>query len=87
MRRREFITALGGAVVGWPVVAWAQQTPLLIGFLSSRSPSDSSTLVAAFRKGLGEVGYVEGQNIAIEYWPKPAILEGKWAPPRPARVT
>ena len=66
MRRREFITALGGATVGWPVRAWAQQTPL-IGFLSSRSPADSSIVVAAFRKGLGEAGYVEGQNIAIEY--------------------
>ena len=67
MRRRDFITAIGGAAVGWPVVARAQQTPPLIGFLSSRSPADSSIVVAAFRKGLGESGYVEGQNIAIEY--------------------
>ncbi len=67
MRRRDFITAIGGAAVGWPVAARAQQTPPLIGFLSSRSPADSSIVVAAFRKGLGEAGYVEGQNIAIEY--------------------
>ena len=67
MRRRDFITAIGGAAVGWPVVARAQQTPPLIGFLSSRSPANSSIVVAAFRKGLGESGYVEGQNIAIEY--------------------
>ena len=67
MRRRDFLGVLGGATAGWPLVARARQLPPLVGFLSSRSLADSSMLVAAFRKGLGEAGYFEGQNIAIEY--------------------
>jgi len=67
MRRREFITLLGGAAV-WPVAAHAQQaTTPLIGFLSSRSPNESEALVAAFRQGLAETGYVEGQNANIAF--------------------
>src|SRR5262249_39463808 len=67
MRRREFITLLGGAPV-WPVAAHAQQaTTPLIGFLSSRSPNESEALVAAFRQGLAETGYVEGQNANIAF--------------------
>jgi putative ABC transport system substrate-binding protein len=68
MRRREFITLLGGAA-SWPIAALAEQPSSLpvIGYLASRSAADSSTLVAAFRKGLGEAGFVEGQNITIEY--------------------
>ncbi len=68
MRRRTFIAFLSSAAVAWPLAAHAQQPQtLVIGFLSSRSPGDSAYLVAAFRRGLGETGYVEGQNVAIEF--------------------
>jgi putative ABC transport system substrate-binding protein len=66
MRRRELITLLGGATV-WPLAARAQQSAMpVVGYLSSRSASDSANIVTAFRQGLNEVGYVEGQNIAFE---------------------
>jgi putative tryptophan/tyrosine transport system substrate-binding protein len=67
MRRRELITLLGGAATVWPFVTSAKPAVPVIGFLSSRSPADTTTLVAAFRNGLGEAGYDEGQNIAVEY--------------------
>ena len=66
MRRREFLRLLGGATA-FPLAAGAQPAIAVIGFLSSRSPADSTALVAAFRKGLGEAGYIEGHNVAVEY--------------------
>jgi ABC-type uncharacterized transport system substrate-binding protein len=68
MRRREFITMLGGAVVGWPLAARAQQPAMpVIGFLSSLAHSDLGLVVPGLHRGLGEVGFVEGRNIVIEY--------------------
>src|SRR5687768_10572783 len=72
IRRREFITRLGGAAaapVVWPLTADGQQQPTMpvIGFLGSRGPGEDPHLLASLRQGLQEGGYVEGQNVAIEY--------------------
>ena len=67
MRRREFFAVMGCGLLAWPHAGRGQQPMPVIGYLSSRSLGDSAALVAAFRKGLGEAGFIEGQNVAIEY--------------------
>ena len=67
MRRREVLLLFGGTVAAWPCTAHAQHATPVVGFLNSVSPGPWTDLVAAFRKGLSETGFVEGQNVAIEY--------------------
>jgi putative tryptophan/tyrosine transport system substrate-binding protein len=67
MKRREFITLVGGAAAAWPLAAAMP----VVGFLGTTLPDDFADRVAAFREGLKQVGYVEGQNLVVEYrWPE-----------------
>src|SRR5262245_61581752 len=75
MKRRAFLTLLGGAATTWPLAALGQPPALpVVGFVSPRSPEAAVRQVAAFRKGLNETGTIEGQNVMVEYhW-----LEGQY---------
>ncbi len=67
MRRREFMALLGGASITWPRAVHAQQATPVIGFLDSGTPEGAAVFLEAFRRGLGETGYAEGKNVAIDY--------------------
>jgi hypothetical protein len=68
VRRRDFITLVGGAAAAWPLRAGAQQLAIpVIGFLSARFPNDSAANVTTFHRGLGKVGFLDGQNVEIDF--------------------
>src|SRR5262252_1504891 len=77
MRRRDFITLLGGAAAAWPLAVSAQQSVPMIGFLRSTSSAPFAGLVASFRRGLNEARLVEGRNVTVDY---------RWADNQPAQL-
>jgi hypothetical protein len=87
MQRRKFIVLLGGSAVAWPLAARAQQSKVpVIGLLATRGRDDDPHLLAAFRRSLNEVGYVEGQNVTLEYRfaenQYDRLLHNAWSSPR-----
>jgi putative ABC transport system substrate-binding protein len=92
MRRREFITLLGGAAATWPLAAHGQQSAMpVVGFLGTTSAGEWGQLVAAFQSGLRDTGYVDRENVAVEYrWadgqferlPAPPVVPIPRRPPR-----